>query len=251
MRLIGFLLAHVIGDFYLQTSRMAQTKRVRMPALILHSLLYGLCIFFVTLLHGTPAQLIGFFIAAAGSHFLLDWLKTRLEKENGLMWFLLDQLIHIGVLVILASRLSALNPFGQAVKAFLEESMIQGVSAQWSIRGVVLASLAYAALWTPASVLVKHVLIHMEGKKGKREEALQEEVLRAGEMIGKLERIIVLTLCLLNAAASIAFVLTAKSIARYKQLEDQCFAERYLVGTLLSVALALMCYLVYKALSGV
>lgn len=250
MPLIIFLLAHVAGDFYLQTSHMAQTKRDKLSILILHSLLYGLCIFLVTLMYGTSAQIIGFSIMAAGSHFLIDWLKARLEKENGLSWFLLDQLIHIAILVALVSQLSNLNPLGQTIKGFIE-SMIKGLPDKLSIQGVALILLGYAILWTPASVLVKHVLIYIEGKKGKKDEALQEEVLKAGEMIGKLERIIVFSLCLLNAATSIAFVLTAKSIARYKQLEDKCFVERYLVGTLLSVALALTCYLIYKTLLGV
>ncbi len=46
-------------------------------------------------------------------------------------------------------------------------------------------------------------------------------------------------LVLLDAPTAIGFVLTAKSIARFKQLEDKDFAERYIVGTLLSVGIAL------------
>ena len=40
--------------------------------------------------------------------------------------------------------------------------------------------------------------------------------------------------------------LTAKSVARYKQLEDQTFAEKYLVGTLLSAVISIACVGIYN-----
>lgn len=40
--------------------------------------------------------------------------------------------------------------------------------------------------------------------------------------------------------------MTAKSIARYKQLEDKNFAEKYLVGTLTSVLIAFLTTIVLK-----
>ena len=39
---------------------------------------------------------------------------------------------------------------------------------------------------------------------------------------------------------AVALVFTAKSIARYKQLEEKEFAERYLIGTLLSLFIAVL-----------
>ena len=42
------------------------------------------------------------------------------------------------------------------------------------------------------------------------------------------------------------FVLTAKSVALYKQLEDKKFAEKYLVGTLFSATIAIACIGIYN-----
>ena len=67
---------------------------------------------------------------------------------------------------------------------------------------------------------------------------------RAGRIIGKLERAIVVMLLLTGYASAIGFVLTAKSIARFKQFDAQGFAERYLVGTLASTAFAIFSALV-------
>ena len=53
-------------------------------------------------------------------------------------------------------------------------------------------------------------------------------------------RLIVAALSLLNQYSAIAFIFTAKSIARFKQLEsDKDFAEVYLLGSLASVFLAM------------
>jgi hypothetical protein len=61
-----------------------------------------------------------------------------------------------------------------------------------------------------------------------------------GEWIGILERVITLTLVLTGNFTAIAFVLTAKSIARFKALEQsKDFAEYYLLGTSGSMIVAL------------
>lgn len=61
-----------------------------------------------------------------------------------------------------------------------------------------------------------------------------------GEWIGILERIITLTFVLTGNFTAIAFVLTAKSIARFKALEEsKDFAEYYLLGTSGSMIAAL------------
>ncbi|MEM8996543.1 MAG: hypothetical protein AAGF23_17280 [Acidobacteriota bacterium] len=62
----------------------------------------------------------------------------------------------------------------------------------------------------------------------------------AGRMIGNLERILIFGMALSGHVTAIGFVLAAKSIARFKNLEaDQRFAEYYLLGTLASALIAL------------
>ena len=61
---------------------------------------------------------------------------------------------------------------------------------------------------------------------------------RVGEAIGILERLLIVTLVLAGAEAAIGLVIAAKTLARFKQLDDRDFAEYYLLGTLASVAVA-------------
>jgi hypothetical protein len=61
---------------------------------------------------------------------------------------------------------------------------------------------------------------------------------RVGATIGVLERLLILAFVLTNAPAAIGLVIAAKTLARFKQLDDRQFAEYYLLGTLASVSVA-------------
>src|SRR5438876_2154639 len=61
-----------------------------------------------------------------------------------------------------------------------------------------------------------------------------------GRAIGALERGLAFTLVLLGDYAAVGWIIAAKSLARFKQLEDREFAEYFLVGTLASFLLALL-----------
>ncbi len=67
-------------------------------------------------------------------------------------------------------------------------------------------------------------------------------------MIGMLERTITAILLLCNQFAAVGLVITAKSIARFKQMENKEFAERYLIGTLLSLSVPMILTIVFKSI---
>ena len=67
-----------------------------------------------------------------------------------------------------------------------------------------------------------------------------EQLRNAGMYIGWLERFIILTALLLRSPATAGLVLTAKAIARYPEFKDVRFAEYFLIGTLLSLSLAMI-----------
>ncbi|NLG25407.1 MAG: hypothetical protein GX558_08620 [Clostridiales bacterium] len=101
-----------------------------------------------------------------------------------------------------------------------------------ALRGMY-AALAYLAVTAPAAELVRRVLAEFEGG------APAQPPVNAGAVIGILERLVVLTLALIGQYGVIGFVLTAKSVARFKEFEDRDFAERYIIGTLTSVGVAI------------
>ena len=72
-------------------------------------------------------------------------------------------------------------------------------------------------------------------------------VLDSGIIIGITERLIVLVLMVLEAYPTIAIIITVKTWARSGGLKDNKndFREKYLVGTLLSLAIAMGFGLLY------
>lgn len=74
---------------------------------------------------------------------------------------------------------------------------------------------------------------------------------RVGATIGVLERLLIVGFVLTGATAAIGFVVAAKTIARFRQLDDRAFAEYYLLGTLASVTVALVSAFVAAAALGI
>src|SRR2546426_1073385 len=61
-----------------------------------------------------------------------------------------------------------------------------------------------------------------------------------GRTIGVLERALAVTLVLLGQYGALGLIVAAKSLARFKALEDREFAEYFLIGTLASLLLGLL-----------
>jgi hypothetical protein len=70
---------------------------------------------------------------------------------------------------------------------------------------------------------------------------------RVGATIGVLERILIVLFVLTGSEAAIGFVVAAKTLARFRLLDDRDFAEYYLLGTLASVAVAIVSAVVGRA----
>lgn len=72
----------------------------------------------------------------------------------------------------------------------------------------------------------------------------------AGMVIGIVERVIVLTLVLVNQYTAITIIFAAKSIARFNELKDRKMAEYYLIGTLESIAFAMFAGIITRLVIG-
>ncbi|MGQ0721363.1 MAG: DUF3307 domain-containing protein [Candidatus Eiseniibacteriota bacterium] len=220
---------HMLGDFVFQTRSMIDRKR--QPAwLLLHGLVLGLChLACLVPFFGRPA------IAAASAivvvHMLVDGLKARLVQrlpKRSLEWFVVDQTLHLATLatawLVLLPRAVLIDPFGAAAPHLLT-------------LGVVTA--AYAFNGNGMSCVVDSML--------RRLGMASDEGPPAGRTIGILERMFALTLVLLDHWDALGFLVAAKSLARFKDLDDRRRAEYYLVGTLISLLGATLCALLVGA----
>lgn len=233
-----FIIGHVLGDYYFQSSGISQGKRSSLKFLTVHGLIY-LCA--LTGCAGTVFGMEGvkYGLLLSITHAVIDYLKIFADKhlnssgQKNALIYLSDQVIHILSIMGVAILIN--------MKGEIEEYAIWICKLCSQLRiseGEVFAWLAAILLViTPCCITIRIVLERYRG------EDARAGVENAGALIGILERIIVLLLLSAGQYAAIGFILTAKSVARYNRIsEDAKFAEYYLLGTLLSTAMVLGVY---------
>ncbi|MBA1336645.1 MAG: hypothetical protein HPY66_3080 [Firmicutes bacterium] len=242
------LLAHVLTDFYFQSDNMTDSKQTDKHVLAIHS-----AIFFITslilLIPVISMKILVLISLLSISHFALDFAKIKLcNKANNfsIPLFTLDQVCHvlavIGLTPFFSSaglNITSINFWTFIVKYY---PFLKYITLIKLINYIVLL-IFYLFIVNGGSIIVKLFLNTYNSLKNEPEEIN----INAGSLIGKLERIIILTLVINGYYNAIGYVIAAKSIARYKKLEDdKQFGEYYLVGTLLSVLIALVFGLIYN-----
>ena len=234
-------IAHVIGDFLFQSESLANEKKKKQKSLLVHALLYTLAMSLLFVCIRWNYALLPLVIIVF-SHWIIDNIKIKIEQKlNNPKWLLItfctDQCLHLAIIIVC---------WIVFVSHAQTTIWFSSLCARSWFQTALLYLAMFAIIWDPTSVFIKKVfcLFPIEDQRIGSKEEEKTTSIRTGELIGKLERLIVAALVLNGAAASIGFVLTAKSVARFKQFDDKDFAERYLVGTLLSVSIALCIVLI-------
>ncbi len=255
------LLAHAIADFVLQPENVVRRKeRCALGAHLHHAGVTLLCHIAAFHAYGLRAVV----LMGAGmslAHAVLDGLKAlaharlsrvRRSPVKGLGLFMADQLAH-AITIVAAWELAPVELLGST------GSFYGGVLLPRT--GAALAP-AFAALGVSLDrvlvVVVAYVLVVFGGAAFVRQvldtfcEGVDQSLsTSAGRYIGMAERTLMLTLVLVNAFSSLAFVLTAKSLARFRELSDMRFAEYYLIGTLASASAALFAGIAVRAVLNI
>lgn len=233
--LLFFLIAHFLGDYTLQPRKLVELKNEKIRYLFIHSFIYSILFFLILFIYAEILNALIFTVAIFIVHFIVDFLRILIGKEiegekKNFCLFIIDQLVHIGIIVLL---FELFYPYITKVDG---DHVAEWFGILFNSTGetALMIILAYIFILTPVSVFVKHFFARVFGPSE------EETGFNTGAIIGKLERVLILTLGIMGLFSSIAIVLAAKSLARFKQLEDRDFAEKYLVGTLLSMILAII-----------
>lgn len=232
--LLKFLLAHFLGDFVFQTRKMLQYK-TKPKYFALHIAVHAvlLCLFLWN------DAMWGAVVIVVLSHALIDIAKLKLTgKVNGLFLFLSDQFLHLSVIALVLCVFSTMN----ISLAFLSDPVF------W------LAVIAIVLVTQVTAVFIRIVLEPYQHQKNITTPNLSEEKsnairFRAGKYIGVLERLFILGFVIGNFWEGIGFLLAAKSIFRFGDLnnaKERHLTEYVLIGTLLSFGAAILIGLLFN-----
>ncbi len=220
--LILQLIAHVLADFTLQPQRWCDKKDEKICS---KEHVYHIVIVFG--LSWLCSMQISFWwtaLAIAGIHFILDILKSILSGQKKLIHalFFIDQSLHLLSIVVAVYWFSNIQTI-----IFPVEITAQNV----------LIVLSFLLCTKPANIIIREVLKSFEIPVSGSADT--NELMHAGKLIGTLERIISLTLILVNQFAAVGFIIAAKSLLRFRDTAT-ARTEYLLIGTLLSFGIAIL-----------
>lgn len=176
-------------------------------------------------------------------HSLLEIAVKRLQERQSprlsiVFLFVITQALHLSFILLaaewLTSQSAGIAPLSAINKHLTGLNLSYSVVIRWILMILIIGK--------PANISFVKLMGHM---KPVSNEMSDEGTLKAGAVIGFLERFLMVILISLEQFAAIGFVLTAKSIARYdKIVKDQKFGEYFLMGTLFSTLFALLTCLI-------
>lgn len=223
---------HVLADFLIQSESIATQKPKRPRALLQHGLLTLLTHVLCILPFWNLPALAGVLILALG-HYGIDRLKAWTEVRWGrsLTAFTLDQAAHIAMILIIGT---AIVSFGGSRRGWVP--LPTGAIAPLTAWLVVAAGLVFNA---KGGTIIVRLLLHRFPKVFPDSNGEEAGPYAMGRTIGVLERLLLYVLVLMGQWGALGLVIAAKSIARFRELDSQTFADYYLTGTLTSILVAI------------
>jgi len=234
--LYQWLFAHLLADFGLQTSKMIQHKKrlkERSWVLYAHALLHGILVYVFS-----PDKTLWLIpVIVFITHFFIDLWK--LYRKDSAVIFILDQILHIIVLVVLWLI------YYQPVWLHTKFMLIVNDQKVWLITA------GYMVIIFPLAYILGYATSKWRGEIETITTRSAISLSEAGKWIGIFERILVFTFVIVNHFEGIGFLIAAKSILRYSDIKGDGTrkeAEYILIGTLMSFASSILVCLAVRSL---
>jgi hypothetical protein len=227
--LLKLVLAHLIGDFFLQPQKWVkdkEKKKLKSYWLYVHVAIH-IALMFLLIWDFNYSTLI---LTIGLSHLIIDGLKLTLQrKKTQRLFFFIDQLLHLIIIVVLGILLYQ-DDFEFTLK----------LSANHLLLVICLSFLTI-----PTSIIMKTIFSKWNISKLTRD---NESLKDAGQYIGVLERLLVFTFIIVGQWGAVGFLITAKSVFRFGDLtasKERQLTEYILIGTLISFGIAILTSLIY------
>lgn len=183
---------------------------------------------------------------------ILEYIYENRFHEKYLSYNSIRMIEVIIVFILLTTVFSVFTPSGistnfNAIFYFLEKKLVITKNLKninYNSIGIVFLGLLY--LINEANLPIRTILRGLKVIPKDEQSNTDEGELKAGRLIGMLERIIVYIFVIGGQYAALGLILAAKAYARSKRMDDQDFAEYVLIGTLISTSFALIIGLAVK-----
>ena len=232
--LIQLLLAHLLGDFFLQPTKwVEENERKKLKSVTLYIHVFVHVALTALLLWDVSSWPIVIIVGI--SHFIIDGLKLSFQKKSTKrLFFLVDQLLHIFVIL--------------ACFVFIHKKDHKFNFEITEHHVLLITCLLF--LTVPVAVIMKTIFLKWNiAELTKNNESLTD----AGKYIGILERILVFIFIVLNHWEAVGFLITAKSVFRFGDLKEsktRQLTEYILIGTLISFGFAILTGIAYIFFTG-
>lgn len=232
--LIKLILAHLIGDFFLQPNSWVEDKernKLKSGKLYMHIAVHIVLIFLVFLSFGVWKIALSIGVL----HFIIDAGKSIFQtKKNVRLLFFIDQLLHFSSIVFI---------WHFFYKGYFDISYINDIKTWILIAGVLFLTM-------PTSIIMKVIIAKWLPES---DDESPKSLQNAGKYIGILERVLIFVFIITKHFEAVGFLLAAKSIFRFgdlKEAHDLKLTEYVLIGTLLSFGIAIVVSLVVAGWIG-
>ncbi|CAG9623705.1 DUF3307 domain-containing protein [Sutcliffiella rhizosphaerae] len=283
MIVLLLILAHLIADFYLQTEKMVRNKKEYLKLHLLHhTIVTFIVLLFVYFMQGDGFLFeviipTGFIVFV---HGIVDIGKMKLEHNSlffqeknawKLSLFIGDQLLHILSILLICMIFIKVDLYELFHYILLSLNLWEGARPEHGLFNSMLFLIIMFILCTTVTGHIIRIMLgsltrHLslfEGKYTLRDMAvspnseknmteeytymvMKHQDLSRGKVIGYLERLLVVSLILMGSFSAVGFIVAAKSLTRFKQMDDRDWAEYFLLGTLTSFLFAILIGIMLK-----
>ncbi|QTL99691.1 DUF3307 domain-containing protein [Iocasia frigidifontis] len=241
------ILAHVLADFSFQTEKLSKNKQLSFLALMKHLLIVFLTSLILTFYYFSE-QLLFVILTITLFHGIIDYCKIYLtwklaerKAKTGnykLEIFIVDQILHILVILLTVPLFTLQGNLYLALMYNDLKDIFQwlGVFNTSRVFFITIAASVVIFNFKGSTIITRAVLekykSDINNKAGK------------GKAIGNLERLLIILFVILENYSLIGLLFTAKSLIRFKEIEEkkvgEGFVEYYLLGSITSIFLAVL-----------
>lgn len=230
MWLTKLILSHLLTDFILQPTGWIESRNRRhlaSPHLYAHGAVTAVvALLFIGFRYWPIALFIG------GTHILIDAWKSY--RSDQITYFLIDQALHAVVIALCWYA------------TFFTPAHLSSLWDGFNQAPVWILITATLFLTVPAGIFIGQAT-----KKWRNQLPNAASLASAGKWIGIIERVIILILVLKGQFEAIGLLIAAKSILRFSDNKrTEINTEYLLIGTLISISLAVITGLVVVQLIG-